>query len=112
MLVKRLAGRGDGTRAPSARRASPDEADLWSYTVGRGFFEHAELTTEEMDVGRAIFAHARRDVLSRGDARADRWPAAARCAIRDGLATLFADSTVADFRRDGAASRADRGAAE
>ena len=38
------------------RRALAGEADLWSHTVGRGFFEQPELTTEEMDVGRAIFA--------------------------------------------------------
>ena len=53
VLVKRL---GD-TRivlTPRVRRALPDESDIWSHTVGRGFFEEHELTTKEMDVDRAI----------------------------------------------------------
>ena len=41
---------------PRVRRTCPDEIDLWSHTVGCGFFETAHLTTEEMDVGRAICA--------------------------------------------------------
>ena len=55
MLVKRLAGTAI-VLTPRVRRALPDETDLWSHTVGRGFFDEHELTTEEMDVGRAIFA--------------------------------------------------------
>ena len=51
------AGRALGiVLTPRVRRALPDETDLWSHTVGRGFFEEHELTTEEMDVGRAICA--------------------------------------------------------
>ena len=55
VLVKRLAGAAI-VLTPRVRRALPDETDLWSHTVGRGFFEEHELTTEEMDVGRAICA--------------------------------------------------------
>src|ERR1017187_605404 len=55
VLVKRLAG-VTIVLTPRVRRALPDETDVWSHTVGRGFFEEHELTTEEMDVGRAICA--------------------------------------------------------
>ena len=40
---------------PRVRRATPNEGDLWAHSVGRGFFEQTELTTEEMDVGRWVF---------------------------------------------------------
>src|SRR5207302_8604336 len=50
VLVRRLAG-AEIVLTPRARRAVAGEEDLWSYTVGRGFFEQPELTTEEMDVG-------------------------------------------------------------
>ena len=55
VLVKRLAGT-EIMLTPRVRRAHRRRADLWSHTVGRGFFEQHDLTTEEMDVGRAIFA--------------------------------------------------------
>src|ERR1017187_6239406 len=55
VLVKRLANAAI-VLTPRVRRALLDETDPWSYTVGRGFFEEHELTTEEMDVGRAICA--------------------------------------------------------
>ena len=44
--------------APRVRRALPDEIELWSRTVGEGFFEQAELSREEMEVGRAVFSMA------------------------------------------------------
>ena len=98
VLVKRLAG-VEIAFTPRVRRALPDEADLWSYTVGRGFFEQPNVTTEEMDVGRAIFAMPALCYLAsteRGE------PAAgAALAVHGGLATLFADSTITDFRRLG-----------
>ena len=85
---------------PRVRRVLPDETDLWSYTVGRGFFDQAELTTEEMDVGRAICAMPGRAVLP--GRLVDGEPAGAAAeAIYGGLATLFADSTIAHFRRGG-----------
>jgi GNAT superfamily N-acetyltransferase len=93
VLVKRLAG-AQIEFTPRVRRATADEADLWSHTVGCGFFEQPDLTTEEMNVGRAIFAMP--GVLcylttSGGGAMA----------IHDGLATLFADTTLAASRRQG-----------
>jgi GNAT superfamily N-acetyltransferase len=99
VLVKRLAGT-EIAFTPRIRRALPDEADLWSYTVGRGFFGQPQLTFEEMDVGRAIFAMPSAmcylSVAEHGE------PAGgAASAIYSGLATLFADSTIARFRNLG-----------
>jgi len=55
VLVKRLA-RSEIVLTPRVRRALAGEDDPWSYAVGRGFFGQPGLSTEEMDVGRAIFA--------------------------------------------------------
>lgn len=106
VLVKRLAG-VEIALTPRVRRALPDEGDLWSYTVGRGFFEQTHVTTEEMNVGRAIFAMpgvmCYLASIELGQAAAECGDAAAggASAIHDGLATLFADSTIAGFRRQG-----------
>jgi GNAT superfamily N-acetyltransferase len=99
VVVKRLAG-AEIVLTPRVRRAVADEPDLWSYTVGVGFFDQPELTTGEMDVGRAIFAAPGALCYL---AAADTGEAAggAALAIHDGLATLFADSTIARFRRQG-----------
>jgi len=99
VLVKRLAG-VDAALTPRVRRALPDEAELWSYTVGRGFFDQPNLTTEEMNVGLAIFAMP--GALCYLAAPENGEPAGgAASAIYGGLATLFADSTIAGFRRLG-----------
>jgi hypothetical protein len=99
VLVKRLAGAEIGL-TPRVRRALAGEDDLWSHTVGCGFFEQRELTTEEMDVGRAIFAMP--GALCYLAASENGHPAgAAALSVRDGLAVLFADSTIAQFRRGG-----------
>jgi GNAT superfamily N-acetyltransferase len=99
VLVRRLEG-VEIAFTPRIRRALASEADVWSYTVGQGFFEQPELTTEEMDVGRAIFAMpgalcylAATDTgqLAGGSA----------LAVYDGLAMLFADSTIPAWRRAG-----------
>jgi GNAT superfamily N-acetyltransferase len=85
---------------PRVRRAVEDEGDLWSHTVGRGFFEQVELTTAEMDVGRAVFSMP--GALCYLAATEGGEPAAgAAMAVREGLAILFADSTVEAFRRRG-----------
>ncbi len=99
VLARRLAGL-EVALTPRARRAIADETDLWSYTVGRGFFEHAELTTEEMDVGRAIVAMP--DALCYlASTEAGQVGAGGALAIREGLATLFADGTIPAYRREG-----------
>ena len=109
VLVKRLAGL-EIVPTPRVRRATPAEADLWSHAVGQGFFEQAELTTAEMDVGRAILAMAgAMCFLACGAAGSAGGPAGSAdtpagggaLAIYSGLATLFADSTIALFRRQG-----------
>lgn len=99
VLVKRLAG-SEIVLTPRVRRAIPGEADVWSHAVGHGFFEQADLTTEEMDVGRAIFTMpGALCYLASGDAGEPAGGGA--LAIHSGLATLFADSTIAAFRRHG-----------
>jgi len=99
VLVKRLGGT-EIVLTPRVRRAVPGERDLWSHTVGTGFFEQRELTTEEMDVGRAIFAMpGAMCYLAMSESGEPAGGGA--LAIREGLATLFADSTVAPFRRGG-----------
>jgi hypothetical protein len=97
VMVKRLAG-AEVVLTARVRRAMADEADLWSHTVGRGFFEQTQLTTDEMDVGRAIFAMpGAYCYLAISDSGEPAGGAAA--AFRDGLATLYADGTIAPFRR-------------
>lgn len=86
--------------APRVRLASVGERDLWSHTVGHGFFEQAELTDSEMDVGRAIFSMpGGRCYLA--ETESGEAAAGGALAVAHGLATLFADSTVAQFRRQG-----------
>ncbi len=99
VLVRRL-GPAETEAASHVRRAQPGEADLWANTVGRGFFEQPNLLEEEMDVGHAIFAMpGAMCYLAISEAGG---PAAGGAlTIRSGLATLFADSTVAAFRRCG-----------
>ena len=99
VLVKRLSG-AQTTLAPRVRRAAPDEADLWSYTVGRGFFEQPELTAEEMEIGRAIFDMEGATCYF-ASTDGGQLAGAATSTIREGLATLFADTTVREFRRSG-----------
>jgi len=99
VLVKRLAG-AQIEFTPRIRRATSQEADLWSHTVGCGFFEQPELTSDEMNVGRAIFTMpgALCYLATGGSAES---AGGGAMAIRDGLATLFADTTLATFRRQG-----------
>jgi GNAT superfamily N-acetyltransferase len=99
VLVKPLGG-GEIVFTPRVRRAMAGESDLWSHTVGRGFFEQVELTTAEMEVGRAVFAVP--ESLCYLATAADGQPAGgAAMTLRGGLAVLFADSTVMAFRRQG-----------
>ena len=99
VLVKRLAG-VTIVLTPRVRRALPDEADIWSHTVGRGFFEEHELTTEEMDVGRAICAMPGA-LCYLAVTEGGELAGGAAAAVYSGLATLFADSTIARHRRGG-----------
>jgi GNAT superfamily N-acetyltransferase len=99
VLVKRLAGT-EIVLTPRVRRATAEDGELWSHTLGEGFFEQAALTNEEMDIGRAIFAsHISHCYVAAAETGEPSGGAAA--AFHDGLATLFADATVARFRRAG-----------
>jgi GNAT superfamily N-acetyltransferase len=99
VLVKSLAGTAIAM-TPRARRAVSGEAALWSYTVGRGFFGREEMTAEEMDVGYAIFAMPEAMCYLAGTESGES-AAGGALAVHAGLATLFADSTIARFRRQG-----------
>jgi hypothetical protein len=99
VLVRRIGG-APIVLAPRVRRALAGEADLWSHTVGRGFFDQGDLTTAEMDVGRAIFA-MQGAMCYLAVADTGETAGGGALAVRDGLATLFADSTIAAFRRQG-----------
>jgi Acetyltransferase (GNAT) family len=99
VLVKRLAGTPI-VMTPRVRRAAAGEQELWSHTVGWGFFDRPELTDLEMDIGRSVFAMPGAlcylAVTESGDP-----VGGAAAAMHSGLATLFADSTIAGFRRCG-----------
>jgi hypothetical protein len=99
VLVKRIAG-AQIVLAPRIRRALAGEYDLWSHTVGRGFFDQGDLTTAEMDVGRAIFS-MQGALCYLAVSTAGEPAGGGALAVREGLATLFADSTIAAFRRQG-----------
>ena len=99
VLVKRMAG-VEPALTPRVRRTCPDEVDLWSQTVGCGFFDTEHLTTEEMDVGRAICAMPGAFTYIAMTESGEPTGAGA-FAIHDDLATLFADSTLSRFRRQG-----------
>lgn len=99
VLVRRLAG-WEMVLTARVRRAISGEDDIWSHAVGQGFFEEPDLTTGEMDVGRAIFAMpGAMCYLASGTAGEPAGGGA--MAVHGGLATLFADTTIARFRRQG-----------
>jgi hypothetical protein len=99
VLVRRLAGI-DRSITPRARCVVPGEEDLWSHTVGRGFFEHSDLAVEEMNVGRAIAAMPGALCYLAAALNGD-VAAAGAMAFHEGVATLFADATVSAYRREG-----------
>ncbi len=99
VLVRPLQGL-EVALAARVRRALPGERDLWSHTVGHGFFEQPELTTPEMEVGRAIFDMP--GALCYLTAAESGQPAGGGAlTIHDGLAILFSDSTIPAWRRLG-----------
>ena len=97
VLVKRLAGT-EIVFTPRVRRAVDSEEALWSHTAGWGFFEHSQLTAAEMEIGRAIFA-MEGALCYFAATETGELAGSAAAAMRSGLATLFADSTIAGFRR-------------
>jgi GNAT superfamily N-acetyltransferase len=85
---------------PRVRRATPNETDVWAHSVGRGFFEQTELTTEEMDVGRWVFGMPGA-MCYMACAEGGKPAGGAALFVRQGLATLFADGVARPFRRQG-----------
>lgn len=99
VLVKPLEG-ATVNLAPRVRRASSDESELWSRTVGQGFFEQVVLTGEEMDVGRAVFGMTG-SLCYLAASESGEIAGGAAMAVREGLAILFADGVMTRFRRQG-----------
>ena len=97
VLVRNLSG-VEIVITPRVRRATPNEADLWAHTVGRGFFEQTELTTEEMDVGRWVFGMPGA-MCYLACAEGGKPAGGAALIVTQGLATLFADGVARPFRR-------------
>lgn len=98
VLVRRLAG-VEIVFTPRVRRAVAGEDDVWAHVLGEGFFEKTELTDEEMDVGRDLFGMpGAMCYLASVDGQA---AAGAALTVRDGLATLCADGSIARFRQLG-----------
>jgi GNAT superfamily N-acetyltransferase len=100
VLVKPLPPAAPDAADPRVRRSAPAEADLWAATAGSGFFEGKDLTAEELDVGLNIFHMASAECYL-ACPETGGTVAAAAMAIHDGLATLFADSTLPAARRQG-----------
>ncbi len=99
VLVKPLSA-AEIVMTPHVRRAGADEKELWSHTLGEGFFEQPHLTDQEMDIGRAIFGSPSSLcflVVSESGEPAGGGAAA----FHETLATLFADTTLPRFRRQG-----------
>jgi GNAT superfamily N-acetyltransferase len=95
VMVKSLAN-AEIVFTPRVRRAVVGEADMWAHTLGHAFFDKAELTTEEMDIGRDLFGMpGGLCYLATMDGET---AAGAGLAIRSGLATLYADGVIARFR--------------
>jgi GNAT superfamily N-acetyltransferase len=99
VLARRLTGY-EAVATPRTRLAGPGEDDVWSYTVGRGFFEHGELTEDEMEVGRTIVGMP--GALCYLAAAQDGHSAAGAAMVaHEGVAILFADGTISAYRREG-----------
>jgi hypothetical protein len=99
VLVKPLEGSAV-TSVPRIRRAFPDESELWSRTVGEGFFEQSDLTAAEMDIGRAVFSMAG-SLCYLAATETGETAGGAAMVVRERLAILFADGIVTRFRRQG-----------
>ncbi len=99
VVSRRLVGT-EFVPAQHVKRIQPEETELWSHTVGRGFFEQPELSEQEMDVGRAVClmpgAHCYLAWAENGEACAG-----GAMAVHQRLAILFADSTMVPYRRRG-----------
>src|SRR5205807_5566626 len=83
--------------APLARLATDSEAELYAGTVIRGFFGRDEVSTEELNLGRTLFAVPGNQcyfAILDGVAAA-----CGQVGFHTGVATCFGDSTLVSYRR-------------
>jgi hypothetical protein len=76
------------------------DRERWARVVGMGFFDQAELTAEEMEVGLTVCRSGRAQCYLAAGPSGEA-AAGAALSVRDGTAVLFADSTLAAHRRQG-----------
>ncbi|MGH9558618.1 MAG: hypothetical protein ACRD30_05210 [Bryobacteraceae bacterium] len=94
-----LAGPAVGSADGRVRLAGPGERELWIRTMLEGFFGRTALTEPELEVGRRLLELENATAWL---ASVDGCPAAAGAMnVRNGLALLFADSTIERFRGRG-----------
>lgn len=94
-----MAGPVAGSPDARVRMARAGEHELWSRVMLEGFFDRTEFSAIEIDVGARLFhleGVAAWLAFVNGEA-----VAAAAMNVRDGLALLFADSTLRKFRGQG-----------
>src|SRR3954452_22225492 len=85
---------------PPIRLAADSESELYAGTVIRGFFGRDEVTKEELNLGRTLFAVPGTQCYF---AILDEVAAACgQVGFHAGVATCFGDSTLASYRRRGA----------
>jgi hypothetical protein len=100
VLVRELNRADAWPEEPTVRLAQDFEQDLWSSTVGRAFFESPVLSAAELEIGRAIFRGGDCDCyLATGDL--GQVVGGGALSMREGVALLFADGIVPEFRRKG-----------
>jgi GNAT superfamily N-acetyltransferase len=99
VLARPVAGTAPLPPAENVRRAMPEERELWSLVVGRGFFEEPRLSEAEMDIGRAIFRM--KGVACYIAIESGEPAGGAAWAPTAGVAALFSDSVLVSHRRRG-----------
>ena len=99
VLVRRVAKYDSWPLDSRVWRAGVNDLSVWSRTVMAGFFENSEPSVEEADLGATLFGMEGAAAFIAGVGAS---PAAgAAVSVRDGLAFLFGDSTMKDFRGRG-----------
>jgi hypothetical protein len=87
------------SEVPRVSRVTAPDEERWSLAVGQGFFEQDQLSEDEMNIGRAILGMPGACCYLASDGGQPAGGAA--MSTRNGLACLFADSTIKEFRGRG-----------
>jgi GNAT superfamily N-acetyltransferase len=100
VLVRGVSPAPEVTAAVEVRRAAADEETLYAETIMRGFMTRDEVTEEELRLGRLLFSMpggAAFFAIVGGEV-------AGGCgmSVRNSVAVLFGDATLARFRKAGA----------